>query len=100
MGCTMLSHGCSHGEIFGVTSAMVSRICSFNLQEMELQKWPIDPIAELKFKFKLNLINYIYLKSTKMPSIEKRGVLFGKIVSPIMQTFSVFFLVYVCELLY
>ena len=85
LGCTMLSQGCSHGEIFGVTSAMVSRICSFNLPEIKQQTWPIDPIAELKFKFKLNLINYIYLSNTKMPSIEKRGVLFGKIVSPLMQ---------------
>ena len=85
LGCTMLSQGCSHGEIFGVTSAMVSRICSFNLLEIKLQNWPIDPITELKFKFKLNLINYIYLSNTKMPSIEKRGVLFGKIVSPLMQ---------------
>ena len=85
LGCTMLCQGCSHGEIFGVTSAMVSRICSFNLLEIKLQNWPIDPITELKFKFKLNLINYIYLSNTKMPSIEKRGVLFGKIVSPLMQ---------------
>ena len=85
LGCTMLCQGCSHGEIFGVTSAMVSRICSFNLPEIKLQNWPIDPITELKFKFKLNLINYIYLSNTKMPSIEKRGVLFGKIVSPLMQ---------------